>query len=341
MPSTNLSQSTALPLSRRRLLAAGPAAAALAALPRLAAAQATPTAGGWTFTDDAGKTVTLPTMPTRVAGDLNAMSSLWDFGVKPVGVSGWTTSTDVAWGNLPRDTPVISSAAGAPDPDPEKLLQLGADLFVTIYWGHKDNPYEWSFPDPETAAKINQIVPVIGINGTGNANANIERFAELAALLGADVNAPAVQEAKAAYDKAIADLKANAAAKKDLKSIFVYADGTSMYVAYPPIWADLSMYQELGLNTVVPDGVPAGDYWEELSPEQALKYPADILFQSARDGAFTIEQLKAHPTYGQIPAVKEGQAYSWNQDSVQSYEGMKAAVQAVADALKDAKDITP
>jgi iron complex transport system substrate-binding protein len=338
-------------LNRRGLLATALVASVpplvASVTPRLArAAQdagSTPVAGSageWSFTDDAGRTVTLPARPQQVVADMNAASALWDFGIRPVAVAGWTTTTDAAWGNVDRETPNINASAESPVPSAEKLLELGADLFVTIYWGNPENPYEWSFPDPAVYEQISQIVPVIAISGTGSADENTARFAELAESLGADLSAPEIAAAKQEYDEAVAEFEKVAAEKADLTSLFVYMDGEFEYVAYPPMWADLAMYQKLGLNIIEP-AVPEGEYWQELSPEQARTYESDVLFQSTRTEAFSPEEVAAHPTYGQLPAVKSGQLIPWNQDFIQSYQGLTAGLQDIITALQDAKDVTP
>lgn len=329
-------------ITRRRLFAAAATTGILAAAPFTTQAQSTPvaTVGEWTFTDDAGKTLTLPQRPARIAADLNAASALWDFGVRPVAVAGWTVGTDAAWGNVDRATPNISLGAETSEPNLEELLSLGIDLFVTITWGNnEENPYEWSFPDPAGYERTNPIVPVIGISGTGRADQNTLRFAELAAALGADLETPELAAAKATYEERAAEFARVATEKADLTSLFIYADDANEYVAYPPLWADLAMYQALGLNIIVPEA-PPGDYWEELSPELALKYPSDIVFQSTRAGVLTLEELAAHPTYGKLPAVAAGQAGPWNQDFIQSYQGLAAAFDMLLATLRGAEDVT-
>ncbi|MFT4037237.1 MAG: ABC transporter substrate-binding protein [Thermomicrobiales bacterium] len=330
-------------LSRRRMLGAMGAVTLLARPQGLLARQATPEAtpnGGWSFTDDAGKTLELPERPLKIAADLNAASALWDFGIRPVAVAGYTVDTDAAWGNVDRDTPVINTAAGSSVPDLEKLLADDIDLFVTIYWGNEENPYQWSFPDSADYDRVNAAVPVIAISGSGRADHNAERFAELAASLGADLDSPEMQQAKADYEAAVAEFTKVVEEKADLSSVFMYADPTELYIAYPPIWADLAMYQGLGMNIVVPDTVPDGDYWEQLSLEQAGKYPSDLLFQSSRTGTLSLEELTTHPTIGKLPAVEAGQTYAWDQDFVQSYQGLAKSLAYFTGALQGAEKVT-
>ena len=183
-------------------------------------------------------------------------------------------------------------------------------------------------------------MPVIAISGTGAADENTARFAELAASLGADLSTPEIVAAKAEYDETVAAFQELAAEKADLTTLFVYMDGEFEYVAYPPMWADLEMYQKLGLNIIEPNVAP-NEYWQELSPEQARTYESDVLFQSTRAEVFSLEELAAHPTYGQLPAVESGQMSPWNQDFIQSYQGLTAGLQTIIAALQNARDVTP
>ena len=335
-------------MTRRRMMGSLGALAVLAAPHSMLARQATPEAspvgadGAWSFTDDAGKTVELPSRPLRIAADMNAASALWDFGIRPVAVAGYTVDTDASWGNVDRDTPVINVAAGSPLPNLETMLADDIDLFVTVYWGDEENPYQWSFPDNADYDRTNAAVPVIAISTTGRADENMARVAELAASLGADLDSPEIKEARAAYEEAVAAFSKVAKEKADagITSVFMYADPTELYIAYPPIWADLAMYQGLGMDIIEPENVPEGEYWEQLSTEQAVKYVSDLLFQSSRTGTLTLEELVAHPTYGTLPAVKAGQVIAWDQDFIQSYQGLTAALEHLTEALSNAEKVT-
>ena len=303
---------------------------------------ASPTgADGWTFTDDVGETVTLATRPARIVADLNAASALWDFGIRPVAVTGYTVTTDAAWGNVDRSTPVINAGPETGAPDLEKLIALEPDLYVTITWSpdNRETAYEWTFPEPEQEALARAVVPIIGISGTGQADVNAARFAELAASLGADLSSPELAAAKDAYDRAVKTFSALAAEKSELTNLFVYADNENEYIANWPKWADLAWYDALGLNIVKPD-VADTEYWLQLSPELAGSYPSDLLFQSTRMEVLSLEELRAHPTYGRLPAVESGQVHAWNQDFILSYQGLTAALETLIGALSAAEKIT-
>lgn len=300
---------------------------------------ASPAADGpWTFTDDQGVTITLPQRPTRIAADLSAAAPLWDFGIRPIAVSGWTVATDAAWGNVDRSTPVINAQDGAPEPDLEQLVALDAELFVTIAWGKDDI---WSFSTPENYANTQSVVPVLVLSVAGIADENLLRFVELAEALGADLNSPELVQAKTDFDSAVTSFSTVAAEKSDITSLFATVDvsGDGWNVAYPPDWADLSWFQSLGMSIVEPDVEP-GMFWENLSMEQAGKYPSDVFFNSTRAGRSTPEELQANALFGLQPAIAAGQIGSWNQDFILSYQGLKASLDSVASTLAAAEKVT-
>jgi iron complex transport system substrate-binding protein len=220
------------------------------------------------------------------------------------------------------------------------LIELGAELFVSITWS-PDSPEDvWSFSDADAYGQTNAIVPVVCISATGLANANMERFAELSALLGADLDAPELGEAKTAYTTAVADFSALVAEKSEISSLFagIVEGAATWYLANPPDWADLAWYQSLGMNIVVPDAQP-GEYWEELSLEQAGKYLSDVFFSSSRGESPTLEELVAMPTFAALPAMVSGQIGAWNQDFIMSYQGLTAALTNMIEVLSSAEKV--
>ncbi|MFT4038559.1 MAG: ABC transporter substrate-binding protein [Thermomicrobiales bacterium] len=335
-------------VSRRGFAAGlGALAAGLAATRATAAQDATAEASpvgspvsaeGWSFTDGAGKTVTLPEVPRRIVADVNAASALADFGITPIALSGWAATTDAAWGSLDRDIPVINADAGSGEPDLEKLLALEPDLFVTILWT-PDDPYTWTFTSPEQLAAADRIVPVIGISVAGVADANMRAFEELAGALGADLASPALTEARATYEATREEFTALAAKQDDLVAAFGFISDTGLNIANPPDWADLLFFSELGLHIVTPD-VDAGEFWDKLSPELANTYPADILYQSTAS-IYTVDEIAANPVYETLPAVAAGQLGPWNQDFISSYQGLTDAMRNVMGTLATAKRVRP
>lgn len=325
-------------------LAAGRAALAQTASPAAspeaspaAASLASPAAGAWTFTDDRGVTVTLSKAPERVFADLSAAAPLWDFGIRPIAVAGWALSSQKAWGNVDRDTPVIADEAG--ELDIEALIALKPDLYVSITWDPSVPDDVWGLADAATVARVNAVAPIVCISATGMANANAERFAELAGLLGADLDGPELAAAREAYDASVAAFTATVTEKAELTSLFAYVGPEpDWYAASPVGWADLAWYRSLGM-TIVETSPQEGTYWEQMSREQAVAYRSDVFFNSTRDGMYDAPQLQADPVFGQHPAIAAGQIGGWNQDFIMSYQGLTEALDAMRAVLETARKV--
>ena len=112
----------------------------------------------------------------------------------------------------------------------------------------------------------------------------------------------------------------------------------TLYIASAPDWADLAFYQEAGVPIVEPDAEP-GSYWEQLSMEQIMKYPADVIMSSSRPGTLSPEDIAAHPVLGLHPAAVAGQIYPWNQDFIQSYQGMTEAITHLTESIGGAEKV--
>jgi len=304
-------------------------------------APATPAGGAWTFTDDKGVTVTLDAPPERLVIDVNAAAPLWDFGIRPVAVFGWnaTETGDFgdAGGNIDPSTVEIVGNTSEPI-QPEKVVAADPDLIITITWTPDDPDDYWSIA-PEILPQVKPIAPIIALSATGSADVNTERFAELAVALGTDLSAPEIVAEKERYDAALAEFPTVTEEKSDLSVVFMYIGPEEIYVANAPDWADLNLYASLGLNIVKPDA-EEGSFWEQLSLEQALKYPSDVLFNSTRPGNLTVDDLKEHPTFGQHPAIQAGQVFPWNQDFIMSYRGMADALESIMNPVSESTDAT-
>jgi iron complex transport system substrate-binding protein len=168
--------------------------------------------------------------------------------------------------------------------------------------------------------------------------ASLSRFEELAAALGADRDAPDVIVARERFANASEALRQAVAEKSDLRVLIISAWPEAIYVANPAAASDLLYFQELGVNIVVPDDPDA--YWDELSWEQALKYPADVILLDERDGGFTVENVAEAPsTLAAHPAVKAGQLGNWYTEFVLSYDAFAAVLEELAATIHEARVI--
>ncbi len=331
-------------VTRRTLLGAMAAASGSVALSRIAGAHdASPAAGEWTYTDVLGTTVTLPQPPVRIVANIVTAAALWDLGIEPVGVFDWTVSNypdgdHIAWGNVPADKVVnVGNADG--NIEPEVLLTLDPDIVLTQTFDPTDPTLTNGVP-PELLDQINAIAPVLVVTDMASTDVLVDRLVQLGASLGADLDAPDVVAARAAYDAKIAEFQQVAAEKADLTNLFANFDTSLIYVGGPKDVSELIWLSALGLNFANADSELANEFWEELSVEQALLYPADVIFSDVYSVLLTAEDLAAEPVFAAMPAVAAGQVGLWNRDFPVSYAGATAFLETILETLRTAEKVT-
>ncbi|SDF74368.1 iron complex transport system substrate-binding protein [Blastococcus aurantiacus] len=297
---------------------------------------------GWSFTDDLGNTVELDAAPERVAGINDVMSSLWNYGVEPVATFGQTsTADDVAFeGRDLSDVEILGESYG--DIDLEQLAAAAPDVIVTtVYPTDSEGTLEesaplYGFESLEQQEQIARIAPIIAIAWRGSAADVIERTAELAEALGADMESEEVRAARADFEAASTALTEAAAGGLTVLPVAAYAD-EGFYMAKSEDEPSLRMYGELGVQFVDPGGEEY--YWQTAGWEDVPQYPSDIILYSLR-GALTPEQMAEQPTYELLPAAQADQVHPWK------YIGMDYAAQAaymaeLAGWLAGSRDVTP
>jgi iron complex transport system substrate-binding protein len=333
--------------SRRTLLGGAIGFGATAAVASLAGAQeaspvASPASGEWSFTDDKGVTVTLPSRPERLVIDVNAAAPLWDFGIRPIAVFGWLATASgefgPAGGNIdPTQVEIIGE--GEATIDVEALVGLQPDLIVTLTFSPDDPTEYWSLAADGPLEQVQQVAPIIAISGVNRADLSAGRFADLAVALGADLETPEIAADTERWHAAEDAFKAAVEAKPGITAIFASGATDMIYVANPAVAREVQYARELGLTIPDVEIDPAnGDYWEYVSPEEIGKYQTDILFSSYR--GLSIEELIAIPTVATLPAVTNDQVYTWNQDLVASYRGLADALEGLTDAVTQSEIVT-
>lgn len=342
-PRPRLTETT---LTRRTALAAAAGIAGLAGLGRRAAlaqesaTPATSSGAGWSYTDVFGNTVSLPAPPARIAANLVTAAALWDLGIEPVAVFDWTASAypdgdHIAWGNVdPGKVANVGNIEG--NLEPEALLAADPDIILTLTFD-RDNPDDVTSVPPDLAEAINQIAPVLVVTDMDSTERQLQRLVDLAASLGADLTDPAIVAARTAYEAKVAEFEATAADKADLTSLFANFDPTALYVGGPQGVAELQYLQNLGLRFANADAGAAGDFWETLSPEQALLYPSDIIYNDVYSSLKTVEDLAAIDVYNRMPAVAAGQVGLWNRDFPVSYAGLTDFLETILVTLREAE----
>jgi iron complex transport system substrate-binding protein len=344
MPHPSASSAPSASLSRRGLLAAGGAAGLGALLTACGGSGSGSGKGGgaWSFTDDRKKKISLDAAPKRVVAYVGTAAALHDFGAGDViaGVFGPTKKKngepDVLAGDLDvKKLEIIGNAYG--EFDIEKYAKVRPDLLVTNMYV-KDAL--WYVPE-ESKSKILKLAPSLALKTAETSMLDsIERFAELARSLGADLKAERVTSAKARFEKAAERLRKAAKASGGLKVMAASGAPDLMYVSDPSANADLRYFKELGVDLVVPKKISKQGFFEELSWENADKYKADLIILDNRTQALQPPALKSKPTWSDLPAVKADQVTTWNAEPRFSYAGAAPLLEDLAEAIEGAKKVS-
>lgn len=336
--------------SRRHFIAGAAALTAGSFLSSHALAQsatpaASPATGEWSYTDVIGTTVTLPERPVRIAAYINNASSLWDFGIRAETVFGWTAShypdgDHIAWGNIDiNEVEIISDDDG--NVEIEKLVAANPDLIVTWTWNKDDVDSATNGFPIDVLDRVRQIAPIVILNQGDPDDIELARVEALAQALGADLDSPALAADREALTAKVDEVYAVAAEKADLSVLFAsYGDPAIIYVASPDYVADVGYIRNLGI-TLANDGSPtATAYWENLSMEQALKYPADVIYLDAYGVWNTLEAVQEQATLTIVPAIAAGQVGFWHRDFPLSYAGLAGFLEDILTPLRTAEKVS-
>lgn len=340
-------------LTRRGFVQAGAGAALLTAPGRgTAVAQGTPMAspaaqgvqpdGTWVFTDDRGITITLPQPPTRLISSIEAGSALKDYGIDVLGVV--STIIDGAGNRMPDagdlDETTLAYLGEWDTFDIEAALALGSELFVDVtFW--PDEPGTLYNVSDELVPVLEQRIPTLAIATGGGVSVEqpLARFRELAAALGADVDAPEVVAHVEAFEAATETARAVFAEKADVVTAFIYASPDEVVFYDPNEFADTIFFQELGLNAL--QITPTLGYTEAMSPELLQKYDFDAFFQLLADGVGVPgDGLEAIPTAASLPSVANEQVYRWQRNYVSTYKQFVPVFEAFIADMASAEKVT-
>ncbi|MDG4819084.1 MULTISPECIES: ABC transporter substrate-binding protein [unclassified Micromonospora] len=333
-------------LTRRGLLSAGGALAVSALLGGCGGSDdsASPagTGGPWSFTDDRPEKVTRDATPTRVVAFTGVAAALVDFGLDSqlVGVFGETTRADGSKEPQAGDldvgkVTVLGNVWG--EFSIEKYAALRPELLVTHMY---DPGAFWYVPD-ESKDKILALAPAVAIQTARVPMSQpIERYAALAAALGADLKAKKVTDAKARFEAAAESVRQAVKANPGIKVLAASGSPDVFYASNPKVSTDLMYFAELGVDIVVPTKLEQGDYFEALSWENADKFPADLILLDNRTTALQPADLAKKPTWAALPAVKANQVTPWDAVPRFSYAGAAPLLENLAKAIAAAKKVS-
>ncbi|MCR6672348.1 ABC transporter substrate-binding protein [Devosia ginsengisoli] len=293
----------------------------------------TPTlAAEWTYTDGAGKPVTLPEPPTRIIAHINAAAALIPLGITPSGVFlDGPPSVDRAMEGLDL-TGVAIVGRGWYELDAEAILALDPDLIITEYWP-REGFYGGAVGDAGITAQIESIAPIVGPAQGKSILTMLDDFAALAESLGADPEAPSLLADKAAFAAARARFQAAVAAHPGLTVMAASPGATGLSIAAPSEFAELSDFAAWGLDIVTPV-TDADSSYQTLSWENANLYPADIILLDDRWGTRTAETLAGQPLASRLPAVAAGQIGDWPAGWIRSYRVYAEQLDELTDLIE-------
>lgn len=331
--------------TRREFAALSLATAAAMGIKSTFAQDSTPAAsptGEWSFTDLEGKTLTLPQAPTRIAANIVTAAALWDLGIQVTALYDWTSQAypdgdHIAWGNInPEEVMILSDGDG--NIIAEELITADVDVIFAQTF-ELGNPDQTNGIPAKVLDAINAIAPVMIVTDMEAADINVDRIVTLAESLGADLDAPEVVAMREAYEAKLEEFRTVAAEQSDLVTLFINAGPAELYVAGPKDVSDLKFLGSLGLQFANIDSPAATDYWETLSAEQALLYPADVLYMDVYSTLKTAEDLLGEPAFSAMPAAQAGQVGTWQRDYPASYEGVTNFLEEILIPLRDAEKV--
>ncbi|MFK4802409.1 siderophore-binding protein DesE [Streptomyces sp. MPA0124] len=298
--------------------------------------------GPWSFTDDRGTTVKLDKVPTNIVAFTGVAAALYDYGVQVKGVFGPTTTKDgkpdVQAGDLDVDqVTVLGNEWGKLNV--EKYASLAPEVLITTTFDTAGTL--WSVPE-ESKDKIAKLAPSVAVSVFDRQLTQpLQRMWELAESLGADMKVKKVTDAKAAFDRAAARLRAAAKARPEIRVLAGSASPDLFYVSGTNLSVDLEYFKALGVNFVEPSEEAkkaTGGWFESLSWENVDKYPADVIIMD--DRASTIQPADiTEGTWKKLPAVKAGQVIARSPEPILSYDKCTPLLDNLAEAIENAKKV--
>lgn len=323
-------------LSRRGFLAGAAGLGAATVLTACGYQEEKPPASAarWRYTDDRGRKLDGP-RPQRIVAQVTAAAALWEFGIRPVGIFGPsklpTGKPDPQVGSVDLDT-VTSLGNVWGEFDYDAYVSLKPDLLVSVIYLRDEL---WYVP-AEQAKQIAEVAPSAGVKlGGVSMPDGIRKFRDLAAALGSDVDSASVRKAKQRFERADADFDTAVRAAKDKTLMLASATQDGLYVGNAQGFPSSKHLADKGLSFVDPADPGDGNYWEQLSWENAGKYRADAILLDSRYGNLQPKQLTSFPTWARLPAVRAGDVFAWNPETPFTYDATAEQLDALGRALRD------
>lgn len=280
----------------------------------------------WEFTDDRGHLTVAPSHPARVAAYIQAGATLWDHGLRPLGIFGSHHDGEAPDPAKAGDLPLagLRSFGAGSAVDLEALFAAEPDLVVAVSYGGG----QVYGIDPETAKHLEEQVPVVVLDvGKDRSLAGIrDRFTELARSLRAPYG-PAVAE----LERAEAALRARAGRPDAPRVLALSAAGPeTAYLARPLTWPDLRDLAGLGVGLIEPAEGP-GANWRTVEWSEAAALEPDVVLLDVRANAAPRDSLRTDPAWRAIEEL--ARIVPWNPEAPCSHRAHARFLDAVAEAL--------
>ncbi|MFE7597573.1 ABC transporter substrate-binding protein [Streptomyces sp. NPDC057494] len=210
----------------------------------------------WGFTDDRGTELGADRVPPRVAAYVRAGAALLDLGVTPVAVYGSGHDGDA----LDPAKAGGLAAAGVPYLGPGRALDEGAlrearpDLIVDVTYDGK-SPYAL---DEAVAERLGVPLAALSVGNELTLPAILDRFAALAASLGAEPVGAASDPELAAAEATLRDVAAARSAPAVLA--LSGAGPEQVHLARPGAWPELAHLAGLGVRLLDPGPGPGANW---------------------------------------------------------------------------------
>jgi iron complex transport system substrate-binding protein len=293
--------------------------------------------GPWTYTDGAGKTVTLDERPTRIIAHAYSAAALMEYGITPIAI--------YADGPIAKDVGLQSTDLSGIEVlgeewgkiDVEKAAELQPDLIVGDWW-----PVEKAYSGieggvEERSKKIAELAPMVGPSQGDSILGLIEGYRDLAAALGADVESGPGAEAKARFEAAREAFTAAAEAKPGLTALAISPWDDNYAIAVPEHAPELLDFQRWGLDVVNPAKPdPDFPYWQTLSFERADTYQPDLLLFDDRNYPGNLDVLKAQPIAKSIAAYAAGAYTTWPAYWLHTYGDYATQLERLTKVIQEA-----
>ncbi|MGI5261081.1 ABC transporter substrate-binding protein [Streptomyces angustmyceticus] len=284
----------------------------------------------WEFSDDRGRLAVAGQRPSRIVAYIQAGATLWDHGIRPVGLFGsqhdGAAPDPAKAGELPLAGLRYLGSGGALHPD--TLLAADPDLVVAVTY---DGEQVYGL-EPKTALELEAHVPVVTLAvGPGRSLAGVrERFAALAGSLGRGEPLGAARELDAAED-ALRQAAGTAARPRVLA--LSPAGPERVHLARPGSWPDLRALTEHGVGLLEP-AAGAGVNWSTVGWAEAAAMAPDIVLMDVRANAARPQELRADEHWRAIEA--RARLLPWNPEAPCSRRAHTRFFTLLAETVREA-----